>query len=112
MSKAEIAALEAYPQYLDATFSGDDTSNIARRIDYKQGYEQAEKDLGWHSVDESLPEMDEEVIVLMDELGTAPIYKIGFGHIVDKNIAVDYNDWNTSGVKFWMPCPKIPRNEK
>jgi hypothetical protein len=75
---------------------------------FGEGYEQAEKDLGWHSVDECLPPIDEEVIVLTDEFNTAPIYKIGFGHIVDKNIAVDYNGWNTPGVKYWMPCPKIP----
>lgn len=63
---------------------------------------------GWISVDERLPEMDEEVIVLTDELGTAPIYKIAFGHIVDVKRCIDYNGWNTPGVKYWMPCPEIP----
>ena len=63
---------------------------------------------GWISVDERLPEMDEEVIVLSDELGTAPIYKIAFGHIVDVNRCIDYNGWNIPGVKYWMPCPEIP----
>lgn len=63
---------------------------------------------GWISVDERLPEMDEEVIVLTDELGTAPIYKIAFGHIVDVKRCIDYNGWNCSGVKYLMPCPKIP----
>ena len=63
---------------------------------------------GWISVDEKLPEMDEEVIVLTDELGTAPIYKIAFGHIVDVERCIDYNGWNIPGVKYWMPCPEIP----
>jgi len=63
---------------------------------------------GWISVDERLPEMDEEVIVLTDELGTAPIYKIAFGHIVDVKRCIDYNGWNIPGVKYWMRCPKIP----
>lgn len=66
---------------------------------------------GWISVDERLPEMDEEVIVLTDELGTAPIYKIAFGHIVDVERCIDYNGWNCPGVKYWMPCPKIPNND-
>ncbi len=65
----------------------------------------------WISVDEKLPEMDEEVIVLTDELGTAPIYKIAFGHIVDVERCIDYNGWNIPGVKYWMPCPKIPNND-
>lgn len=74
-------------------------------------YKQAEKDLGWHSVEESLPEIDEEVIVLTDEIGAAPIYKISFGHIVNKARYKDYNGWNIPGVKFWMPCPEIPNND-
>lgn len=65
----------------------------------------------WISVDERLPEMDEEVIVLTDELGTAPIYKIAFGHIVDVKRCIDYNGWNCPGVKYWMPCPEIPNND-
>ena len=65
---------------------------------------------GWISVDERLPEMDEEVIVLSDELGTAPIYKIAFGHIVDVR-CIDYNGWNIPGVKYWMPCPEIPNSD-
>lgn len=66
---------------------------------------------GWIGVDERLPEMDQEVIVLADEIGTAPIYKIGFGHIVDVERCIDYNGWNCPGVKYWMPCPEIPNND-
>lgn len=79
---------------------------------FVKGYEQAEKELGWHSVDECLPEVDEEVIVLTDDLGTAPVYKIAFGHIVDKMHCSDYDGWNIPGVKFWMPCPTIPKEEE
>lgn len=80
------------------------------------GYEQAEKDLGWHSVDESLPEMDEEVIVLKDILVEGGL-KVGFGmiafgHLVDTERCIDYNGWNIPGVKFWMPMPKLPEEQK
>lgn len=78
---------------------------------FQEGYEQTEKDLGWHSVDESLPPIDEEVIVLTDDLNTAPIYKIAFGHIVDRMHCSDYNGWNVPGVKCWMPMPKLPEEE-
>ena len=75
-----------------------------------KGYEQAEKDLGWHSVKESLPPIDEEVIVLTDDINGKIVPDsryICYGHIVDKNIAVDYDGWNIPGVTHWMPCPKL-----
>lgn len=78
--------------------------------DFKAGAEWMAQQ-GWISVDEKLPEMEEEVIVLTDELGTAPIYKIAFGHIVDVERCIDYNGWNIPGVKYWMPCPEIPNND-
>ena len=70
------------------------------------------KDLGWHSVDESLPPMDEEVIVLTDEFGNAPVYEIAVGHTVDKSMVTDFDGWNIPGVRFWMPMPEIPKEEK
>ena len=63
----------------------------------------------WISVEESLPKQDEEVIVLCDELNTAPCYKIAFGHIVDKTICKDYNGWNIPNVVYWLPMPKLPK---
>ena len=64
-----------------------------------------DKQLGWHDAKEDQPPMDEEVIVLTNilngkELSTPRI--ICFGHIVDKNICVDYDGWNIPGVKYWM----------
>ena len=84
--------------------------NAPERNAFQQGYEQAEKDLGWHSVKESLPTMDEEVIVLTDVTNEQYIkdsHMICFGHIVDKNIAVDYNGWNIPGGTHWMYLPEI-----
>lgn len=110
MTKAEEAALKAYPEQ-DMYSSLLDGSNRLKREVFIKGYELAEKDLGWHSVDESLPPIDEEVIVLTDELNTAPIYKIAIGHIVDRMHCSDYNGWNIPGVKYWMPMPKLPKDE-
>lgn len=118
MSKASDKALEVYPPHLvgDPTFPYGqwDVHGLERRC-YQDGYEQAEKDLGWHSVDESLPPIDEEVIVLRNywvEDSVDPLYKVSFGHIVDKNIAVDYDGWNVPSVKYWMPMPKLPKEEE
>ena len=61
------------------------------------------------NVTDGLPKQDEEVVVLCDELNTAPCYKIAFGHIVDKTICKDYNGWNISNVVYWFPMPKLPK---
>lgn len=63
----------------------------------------------WISVKDSLPKQDEEVIVLCDELNTAPLYKISFAHIVNKTICQDYNGWNIPNVVYWFPMLKLPK---
>ena len=77
---------------------------------YQQGKKDAEKHLGWHSVDESLPPVDEEVIVLLGRYEDFP--QIAFGHIVDQSIAIDFNGWNIPGVMYWMPMPKTPNEDE
>ena len=51
----------------------------------------------WVSVEDELPPVDKEVIVL------TTIGRISFGHIVDKKIAKDYNGWNIPDVEYWLP---------
>ena len=111
MSRAEEAALKAYPkqdkysEYLDG-------SNTLKREVFLQGYSQAEKDLGWISVNKKLPPEDEEVIVLTNEANghTLPIAcHLCFAHIVsDRTMFVDYDGWNIPQVRYWMPCPELP----
>lgn len=68
----------------------------------------AGKDLSWHPSTEH-PPVDEEVIVLLGNYDD--LYEIALGHIVNKDIAVDYNGWNIPGVRYWMPMPEIPKEE-
>ena len=113
---AESAALKAYPikdynkepNYIH-TCDSRMLDEVYRDV-FKIGYSQAEKDLGWHPASEH-PPIDEEVIVLTDDLNTAPIYKIALGHIVDRMHCSDYNGWNIPGVKYWMPMPKLPNED-
>ena len=116
MTRAEERALEAYPvkqRYND--YYGDyEDINVVERISFQEGYELAEKDLGWHPSTEH-PPVDEEVVVLTDIITkgglNAGFGRIAFGHIVDKDIAVDYNGWNIPGVRYWMPMPEIPKEK-
>lgn len=119
MSKrAEESSLEAYPitgKWIGNQYGEwDPDINRTLRAAHQQGYELAEKDLGWHSVDESLPPIDEEVIVLTNrvrdiELDSAN--RICFAHIVDRSLAIDWDGWNVPGVKYWMPMPKIQNED-
>lgn len=62
----------------------------------------------WIDASLSQPDQDVEVIVLLKTF-TEGIYKITFGHIVDKSKCVDYNGWNIEGVRYWFPCPEMPK---
>lgn len=103
MTRAKERALEAYPPETRKAFELLPKDwNKPLRTAYVKGYEQAEKNLGWHPASEH-PPVDEEVIVLTDTLGVAPYYEIAVGHIIK-----EANIWNFRGVKYWMPMPKIP----
>ena len=115
MTRAEEKALEAYPVkmvsgpigYEEPKF---DINGLGRTI-FIEGYEQAEKDIGWNSVDKSLPPMGEEVIVLTNEMNGHELpdaSHLCFAHLVDRRYAMDYNGWNIPGVKYWMNCPDLP----
>ena len=106
-TKEAVALLERYSNY-----DGMGIPNLAGCKEAMRVAVDALKDLGWHSVDESLPPMDEEVIVLTDEFGNAPVYEIAVGHTVDKSMVTDFDGWNIPGVRFWMPMPEIPKEEK
>lgn len=121
MTRAEEAALKKWPVLI----SHRNDVNSSHRFACIQGYEQAEKDLGWHSVDESLPPVDEEVIVLTDEINDTLLPDASFvcvAHIVDPDLTVDvdgisyrpvsYNGWNIPGVRYWMPMPELPKEEE
>lgn len=129
--KAEELAKQLYPDpkledYDDIlVYRADRDSAIMGRANVMFVYKQVEKDLGWHSVDESLPPVDEEVIVLRDELNGYLLPDAGFvgvGHIVNPELTVEvgdisytpisYSGWNVDGVKYWMPMPKIPNEDE
>lgn len=110
LSKVELAASEAaygWQSDKEGRLTLEMFPEVFKR-GFLRGYERAEKDLGWHPSTEH-PPVDEEVIVLLGRYEDFP--QIAFGHIVDQNIAIDYNGWNIPGVKYWMPMPKLPEEK-
>lgn len=69
---------DSYPAYLDY-------ANNSKAI---EGH--------WYNAKVKQPPVDDECIVL-DKDG-----RISFGHIVDTEIAIDYDGWNIPNVVFWM----------
>ena len=51
----------------------------------------------WISVNDRLPEVDKEVIVLDDE------NTLSFAHRVDTTVENHYSGWNIPSVEYWMP---------
>lgn len=129
MTRAEQKSIEWQKAHNPMAIGGGNFADIVDMYNtnpaYIAGYEQAEKDLGWHSVKESLPPIEEEVIVLTDDIHgkIVPNSKmICYAHRPNpngwdgKNIETGkvthytpktYDGWNIPGVTHWMPCPKL-----
>ena len=112
MSKrAEDLALKVYPieggkwQSPFGMFEFD--PNAGHREGFIRGYEQAEKDLGWHPATEYPPE-DEEVIVLTVPHGIKSFYEIQVSHMLKGTKLWAIRD----KVVWWMPMPKLPKEEE
>lgn len=122
MDRTMQLALERCPKSDDVI---EEARRAIKREIFCQGYKAAERDLGWHSVKEMLPPMDEEVIVLTDDIHGTIVpgaHGICFGHRPNpdgwdrKNMetgevkhydVVTYDGWNIPGVTHWMHCPKL-----
>lgn len=61
----------------------------------------------WIDVNDALPPVNEEVIVLTNP-HTLALAHISFGHIVDQRFAKDYDGWNIPNVTHWIYCPTLP----
>jgi len=107
MSKAEEKADKAY---LVSRGSGIDRviSMVNRKNGYILGYMQAERDLGWISVKDRLPEEGHFVLTCVADnrtpqcVGMALLLKDGTWWDGDMKVRVDY----------WMEVPKLPKDDE
>ena len=115
MSRAEEAALKAYPeeitplnyQELIDAFGGktEVDFNLLPRLTFQQGYEQAEKDLGWISVKDRLPDTTGYVFTCVEMNGIPQC--VGFHYYKDGKWWEGYEEDSVGAVEYWMKIPKI-----
>ncbi len=109
LSRSEQRALEAYPTLEQAVF--DEmyprllfTRNTERSA-FVRGYEQAEKDLGWISVKDGLPEVGHFVLTCISDTGTP--------QCVGMALLLEDGTWWDGDVKvnvdYWMEVPKLKK---
>ena len=113
MSKrAEERALEAYPELLSGSIFGPlpVDLNKASREKYQEGYEQADKDLGWISVKDRLPEKDGWYFTCVEMSGVPQC--VGLSHFETYSGQWDDDDDSIELVDYWMEIPKLPEEEK
>ena len=110
--RAEEAALKAYPivrTYNDYVGDYDDT-NFVQRIAYEEGYMCAEKDLGWISVKDRLPDTTAYVFTCIEMNGIPQC--VGFHYYKDGKWFEGFEEDTVGAVEYWMPIPKLPKEEE
>ena len=107
MSKiAEERALEAYPNehFVDHTYA-----EMCRGF-YEEGYEQAEKDLGWISIKDRLPDTTEYVFTCVKMDGIPQC--VGFHYYKDGKWWEGYEEDSVGAIEYWMQIPKLKEAKK
>lgn len=111
LTRAEELSLKAYPistSYLSES-NGDGDRNHPRRLAFIEGYDQAEKDLGWVSVKDRLPEEPGYYITCCEDNGVAQAIGLTF-YNSDIQSWLDYDDIKCIVyVDYWMEVPKLKK---
>ena len=112
MSKrAEELSLKAYPISPSclSESNGDGDRNYPRRLAFIEGYEQAEKNLGWISVNDRLPEEPGWYITCFEDNGVAQGIGISF-YVSDTQSWLDDEDIKYEvAIDYWMEIPKLKK---
>lgn len=109
MTRAEELALKAYPISPSclSESNGDGDRNYPRRLAFIEGYRQAEKDLGWVSVKDRLPDTTEYVFTCVEMNGIPQ--SVGFHYYKDGKWWEGYEEDSVGAVDYWMEIPKLKK---
>lgn len=109
MTRAECAAEKAYPPQVVKTLPGEFDCNAYARLLFWRGYQQAEKDLGWISVKDRLPEKDGWYFTCVEISGIPQC--VGLSHFEMYSGQWDDDDDSIELVDYWMEIPALPKEE-
>ena len=114
MSKrAEEAALKAYPitgKWIGNQYGEwDPDINRTLRAAHQQGYEQAEKDLGWFSFKDRLPGTTDYVTCI--KMNGIP-QCVRFHYYKDGKWFEEFEEDTVGAEEYWMPIPKLPNEDE
>ena len=107
MSKAEERALEAYPNVEQPVWDESYPKTLfvrhTERNAFIKGYEQAEKDIGWISVKDRLPEVCHFVLTCVSDTVTPQC--VGMALLLEDGTWWD--GYMKVRVDYWMEVPRL-----
>ena len=107
---------ELYKKASEAIPGEDDRNFVLRQIrnGWCMGYEQAEKELGWISVKDRLPEDDGWYLtcVRMEHLGNTPQIVCPLFFWKKYKRWEDADGLYNGKIDHWMPIPKLPMEDE
>lgn len=108
-NRAEQRALEAYPEDISysTVLKRPFDYNGRQRMIFQQGYEQAEKDLGWISVKDKLPDTTEYVFTCVEMNGIPQ--SVGFHYYKDGKWWEGYKEESVGAIEYWMKIPELKK---
>lgn len=116
MTRAEKAAIKVYPRIVWYRIDKKPIDkNQTKRIGFIQGYEQAEKDLGWISVKERLPGPSEWVVACVEVDGICTCLTLAVYNEYAKEWYTDNQEDGEPEVynpDYWMPIPNKVKKDK
>lgn len=98
----------------DIILSEDDRKFWNINYDFKNGYEEAEKDLGWISVKDKLPGPSEWVVACIEQYGHAQCLTLATYNEETKVWHTDKwenGEQETYNPDYWMPIPNRIKEE-
>lgn len=93
-----------------SVLSEDEYMCLNMNYDFKAGYEQAEKDLGWISVKDRLPDTTDYMFTCIEMNGIPQC--VGFHYYKDGKWFEGFEEDTVGAVEYWMPMPKLPEEEE
>ena len=107
---SELKAVHAFDVYEAYTKTGDDdAAQVYLKSEADKVIAELEEERRWRKFPDEKPKWGEEVIVVDDE---SKLYIVRFSHDMKWISWGKMNTCESKYVKYWMPLPSAPKEEK